>query len=531
MKINTLVASLATIAVFCSCGSNKEKKESAVYTDSVVYDMAPAACEMAPPGPSQPLAEEYTAIKEQGYKSAVHNPYSTFAIDVDAASYSNMRRMIKEGFLPPVQEVRVEEWINYFHYNYPSPKGANPFSIYTEYSECPWNKNHGLMLVGLKGKEIEIKDSKPNNLVFLIDVSGSMNDADKLPLLKRAFTLMLPKLKSKDRVSVVVYAGAAGVIMEGVRGNKTEEISLALEKLEAGGSTAGGEGIELAYKLAADNFIENGNNRVILATDGDFNVGISTPAELEKFIESKRDKGIYLSVLGFGQGNIKDNIMETLADKGNGNYYYIDDILEARKVLVEQFGGTLNTIAKDVKIQVEFNPYYVKEYRLIGYENRELATEDFNDDKKDAGELGSGHMVTALYEIVPSGSKESNLKVDSLKYTKPASGQNNTELANIKFRYKNPGKNDTVSKLISKPVYAVKKGLTQASPDLKLASAVSEFALLLRDSKYKGDAKLDDAIALVQEARVYDEQGYVAELVQLIKAAKELKATEQSKEE
>ncbi len=526
MKTNTLAAKLAAVILLCACESSREKKEEVVYTDSAVFEQAPAACMAAPISQSEPFTEEYSVIKEQGYKSAVHYPYSTFAIDVDAASYSNMRRMIREGYLPPATEVRAEEWINYFHYNYPSPTGSQPFSIYTEYSDCPWNNNHGLMLVGLKGKSAETQHAKPNNLVFLIDVSGSMTDADKLPLLKRAFALMLPKLTRNDRVSVVVYAGAAGVILDGVRGNNTGEITEAFERLEAGGSTAGGEGIELAYKLAADHFIEDGNNRVILATDGDFNVGISTPAELETFIETKRNNGVYLSVLGFGQGNIKDNVME-----GNGNYYYIDDMLEARKVLVEQFGGTLNTIAKDVKIQVEFNPYYVKEYRLIGYENRALATEDFNNDKKDAGELGSDHMVTALYEIVPAGSRETNASVDSLKYTKPSLKQNNTELANIKFRYKDPGKNDTVSKLISRPVYAVKKNLAQASPDLKLASAVSEFALLLLNSEYKGNAKLNQAITLVQEARVNDEQGYVAELVQLMRAAKDLKAAEDGKKD
>ncbi|MBA3664257.1 MAG: VWA domain-containing protein [Bacteroidetes bacterium] len=521
MKTTINRAGIALALVLGACGnpSHENAKE-----EQVNY-VAPAMCEMAPPPPPQ-NTEEYSNIKEAGFQSALRNPYSTFSIDVDAASYSLMRRMINEGVLPPSHSVRVEEWINYLNYSYVEPGKDEVFSVNTEYSECAWNKNHKLLQIGLRGYSSKGVGAKANNLVFLIDASGSMEEPDKLPLLKRAFKLLVPQLRAEDKISIVTYAGSAGVVLDAVSGNKKGEILEALERLEAGGSTAGGEGINLAYKIAAEHFIKEGNNRVILATDGDFNVGVSNEAELEKLIESKRSEGVYLSVLGFGEGNIKDNKMELLADKGNGNYNYIDNFLEARKVLVKQFGGTLNTIAKDVKLQVEFNPAYVKEYRLIGYENRTLNQEDFNNDKKDAGELGAEHCVTALYEIVTVDSKESNSSVDDLKYqeTKRALIKNN-ELVNIKFRYKEPGKNDTVSKLIQHPVLANVIPVESVSGNFKLACAVSEFALLMRDSDFKGSASFDHAIGLAGEARKNDEEGYVEELLRLIKAAKGLKET------
>lgn len=509
------VCGLTTLLLY-SCGPSLEEKSKQEVLQDMIFQ----------PGYVSTVesAEEFSKIKEEGFLAVKTNPYSTFSIDVDNASYSIMRRMLLDGNLPPKEEVRIEEWINYFSYTYPQPQNNDPFSISTELSDCPWNKNHKLFHVGLKGKEISEAELKPSNLVFLLDVSGSMADADKLPLLQKALRLLLPKLKSHDKISLVVYAGAAGVVLDAEDGDAQEKISAALENLQAGGSTAGGEGIELAYKLAEDNFIKKGNNRVILATDGDFNVGVSSESELEELIAAKRDKGIYLSVLGFGSGNIKDNKMETLADKGNGNYYYIDNILEARKVLVEQFGGTLSTIAKDVKIQMEFNPKFIKEYRLIGYENRRLANEDFNNDKKDAGELGSGHTVTALYELVPAASNETNAKVDAPKYQNTQSGDlNTTELANIKFRYKNPGKTDTVSRLITKPVVASYVPFDKVSTNYLLTAAVTEFGLLMRESEFKADASFESALKLAQAAKGEDKEGYVAELVRLIKTAESLK--------
>lgn len=522
MRTTVTGAYVALVLLLSSCGTNRsgnrEKKEShdLVYMDAIA---APA-----PPAPES--TEEYSAVKEQGYQDVFAHPYSTFAIDVDAASYSNMRRMISQGLLPPKDAVRIEEWLNYFSYDYPQPYDNKPFRINTEYSDCPWNAAHKLLQIGLKGKEVDRQEAPANNLVFLVDVSGSMDQPDKLPLLKRAFRMMLPQLRAEDRVSVVVYAGAAGVVLEPVSGRHNDEIMEALENLQAGGSTAGGEGIQLAYKLAEENFIKKGNNRIILATDGDFNVGVSSERELEELITEKREKGVYLSVLGFGEGNLKDNKMELLADKGNGNYYYIDNMLEARKVLVKQFGGTLSTIAKDVKIQVEFNPRYVKEYRLIGYENRSLEEEDFNDDQKDAGELGAGHTVTALYEIVTTASAEKKSKVDAPVYQKStATAEHGLELANIKFRYKDPGKHDTTSRLISQKVFNNKLDADRTSGDFRLAASVAEFALIMRDSEFKGTADMDHAIALAKAAKGSDEEGYVTELIHLMETARDLRRT------
>ena len=475
------------------------------------------------------MPEEYSMFKETGFKGVSNQPLSTFAIDVDAASYSNTRRMLSEGVLPPKDAIRIEEFINYFKYNYPQPKDNNPFSISTEYAACPWNKAHQLLQIGIKGKELDANVSVPNNLIFLIDVSGSMSDENKLPLLKRAFKLLVKQLRAEDQLSIVVYAGSSGVVLNAVNGDDKEKIYDALDKLSAGGSTAGGEGINLAYKIAEKHFIKNGNNRVILATDGDFNVGVSNEEKLKTLIEEKRGQGIYLSVLGFGEGNIKDNKMETLADKGNGNYYYIDNFMEARKVLVSQFCGTMYTIAKDVKIQVEFNPAKVKEYRLIGYDNRILNAEDFNDDRKDAGELGAGHCVTALYEIIPAGSEDSQTKIDELKYAKVNAIGNSTEIATVKFRYKGVKQQDTTSKLIQEVVQDAAVGLNQTSANFKLAAGVTEFAMLLRGSEYKSACSFKEALELVNQSKGNDPDGYIAGLIEMIHAAKELMPSDLTK--
>lgn len=393
----------------------------------------------------------------------------------------------------------------------------------------PWNKEHTLLQIGIKGKEIKTENAPASHLVFLIDVSGSMEDENKLPLLKRAFKLLINQLRPKDKISIVVYAGSSGMILEATAGDEKNKMSDALEELTAGGSTAGGEGINLAYAIAEKHFLKNGNNRVILATDGDFNVGVSSEKGLEKLIEEKRNKGIYLSVLGFGEGNLKDNKMETLADKGNGNYYYIDNFMEARKVLVTQFGGTLYTVAKDVKIQVEFNPAIVKEYKLVGYDNRLLNAEDFNDDKKDAGELGSGHCVTALYEIVPVGSKDSRTNIDELKYIKGSNLLNNSEIATVKFRYKDVKKTDTTSLLITEVVENKAKEKNTMSENLKLAAGVSEFAMLLKESEYTGTGNFKEALELVSGSKNNDPNGYIAGLIEMIEIAKELKKSAISK--
>jgi Ca-activated chloride channel family protein len=442
---------------------------------------------------------------------------------VDKASYSNIRRFILRGQLPPPDAVRVEEMINYFTYNYPQPKKEHPFSISTQYVSCPWDSRHRLIHVGIQGKEIAMDNMPANNLVFLVDVSGSMADPNKLPLLQSGLKLLIDQMRSQDKIAIVVYAGAAGVVLPSTPGNQKEKITEALDNLQAGGSTAGGEGIVLAYKTAKDNFLKEGNNRVILATDGDFNVGVSSDGDLVRLIEKKREEGVFLTVLGFGTGNYKDSKMEQLADKGNGNYAYIDNILEAKKTLVKEMGGTLLTIAKDVKIQVEFNPAKVKGYRLVGYENRLLNNEDFNDDKKDAGELGSGHNVTAIYEIIPAGSEELIAAVDSLKYQKnihaPRSVSN--EVMTIKFRYKEP--KESVSKLITEVVQDKRTDLLQAPEDVRFACAVAEFGMLLRDSKFKGTASYPGVLALAKASKGKDEEGYRAEFIRLVEMAELLK--------
>jgi Ca-activated chloride channel family protein len=431
--------------------------------------------------------EEYGRFDENPFLRPGDNPLSTFSIDVDRASYANVRRILREGTLPPRNAVRIEEMINYFTYDYPEPGGADPVSITTELAGCPWNDQHRLLLVGLQSKKIPTADLPPNNLVFLVDTSGSMSSSDKLPLVKNALRLLVDQLRPEDTVSIVAYAGSAGVVLKPTHGSDRGVILEALDAFEAGGSTAGAQGIVLAYEVANENFLRNGNNRVILATDGDFNVGVSSDGELEQLIEEKRRDGIFLTVLGFGSGNIKDSKMELLADKGNGNYAYIDTIAEARKSLVQEMGATLLTVAKDVKIQVEFNPSAVGAYRLIGYENRLLRAEDFNNDEKDAGEIGAGHSVTALYEIVPPGQDVATGSVDPLKYqNRAASSSASADVATVKLRYKAPD-SDT-SRLMTR---VVANTTTPPSENLRLAASVAQLGMLLRDSPHKGNATFE----------------------------------------
>ncbi|MDA3892187.1 MAG: von Willebrand factor type A domain-containing protein [Salinivirgaceae bacterium] len=465
--------------------------------------------------------EGYTAIHENGFKKVSMNPLSTFSIDVDAASYSNMRRYINNGNLPPIDAVRIEEMINYFTYEYAQPKGDDPFSINTELAACPWNKDNYLLHVGLQGKKLDMDELPPSNIVFLLDVSGSMSDLNKLPLLKSSLKLLVDQLRSEDRVAIVVYAGSSGLVLPSTPGNQKQTILKSLNKLNAGGSTAGGSGLKLAYKVAEENFMENGNNRIVLATDGDFNIGQSSNAEMERLIEKEREKGIAISVLGFGMGNYKDDKMEIIADKGNGNYSYIDNLQEAKKVLVNEFGGTLFTIAKDVKFQLEFNPANVAEYRLIGYENRILNSEDFDNDKKDAGEMGAGHTVTALYEIVPA--KKSN-ETKTLKYQNTTLSQSavaSNDLITLKLRYKQP--DGFKSKLIERVVKNELIDVNATSNNFRYSASVAEFGMLLRDSEFKGTATFDTARELAKGSKGEDEEGYRGEMIRLIKSAALLK--------
>lgn len=466
--------------------------------------------------------EDYDGINENRFLKTDNNPLSTFSIDVDAASYSNVRRILNQGQLPPAGAVRIEEMINYFHYDYPQPTGKDPFSINTEISDAPWNPEHKLVLIGLQGKKIPTTDLPASNLTFLIDVSGSMGTANKLPLVRTSMKMLVDQLRQEDHVSIVVYAGAAGLVLAPTSGADKTKIKDAIDNLEAGGSTAGGAGIKLAYKTAREHFVKGGNNRVILCTDGDFNVGASSDDDMERLIEEERKSGVFLTVLGYGMGNYKDNKMQKLADKGNGNHAYIDGMSEAKKVLVNEFGGTLFTIAKDVKLQVEFNPAKVQGYRLIGYENRMLAKEDFNNDKKDAGELGSGHTVTAIYEVIPAGIESEFLDdVDDLKYqqkTKPAKASNGNEILTVKFRYKEP--DGDVSKLITHPVLDKQVRLSKTSDNFRFAAAVAELGMLLRNSDFKGSASFDEVIKLAKNAKGLDEEGYRAEFIRLAENAR-----------
>lgn len=462
--------------------------------------------------------EDYSPINENIFHTATDQPLSTFSIDVDRASYSNVRRYLNNGVMPPPDAVRVEEMINYFDYKYKAPAGSDPVSITTDMAICPWSTNHQLVRVALKGKQVDARELPPVNLVFLLDVSGSMDEENKLPLVKRAFSALVQQLRPQDKVAIVVYAGAAGVVLPSTSGSDKKKILEALESLQAGGSTAGGEGIQLAYKIAAENKLKNSNNRVILATDGDFNVGPSSDGELQRIIEKERQQGIFLSVLGFGMGNYKDNKLELLADKGNGNYAYIDNFEEARRTFVTEFGGTLFTIAKDVKLQIEFNPAFVQAYRLVGYENRILQNEDFNNDKKDAGDMGVGHTVTALYEIIPAAGKADGLNwVDPLKYQQAKIIGNQTEVLTVKLRYKQP--DEDKSRLLQQVLTYSRQRAEEAPEDFRMAAAAASFGQLLRNSAFKGTATYDQVLHLAGTARGNDPEGYRAEFIQLIKKA------------
>lgn len=461
--------------------------------------------------------EDYESFEENKFENPAKAPLSTFSIDVDNASYTNIRRFINNGQIVPKDAVRVEEMINFFKYSYPQPVGKEPFSINTEYSDAPWNPNHKLLKIGLKGREIPTAQLPASNFVFLIDVSGSMDEPNKLPLLKESMKLLVKQMRNTDRIAIVVYAGAAGLVLPSTSGSEKETIIAALDNLQAGGSTAGGAGIELAYKTAVENFIKDGNNRVVLATDGDFNVGASSNGDMETLIEEKRKSGVFLTCLGYGMGNYKDSKMEILADKGNGNYAYIDNMQEADRFLQKEFKGSMFAIAKDVKIQVEFNPKHVQSYRLIGYENRKLRDEDFANDAIDAGELGSGHTVTALYEIIPTGvHSDFYIPESDLKYTKPAEGTGNynDELATIKLRHKKPDGDKSTETVQVVPNQTVP--LYQASGDFKFAAAVAWFGLKLRDSKLVKDKSSEAIIKLAREGLLNDPEGYRAEFVRLV---------------
>jgi Ca-activated chloride channel homolog len=468
--------------------------------------------------------ESYALVRDNPFLAVAANPLSTFAVDVDTASYANVRRFLRSGQLPPKDAVRIEELVNYFRYDYSDPEGQAPFSITTEVAACPWMQGHLLALVGLQGRRIETRDVPPRNLVFLIDVSGSMDMPNKLPLLKAGMALLVDELRPEDRVAIVVYAGTSGLVLGTTPGDRKAEIRAALDRLQAGGSTAGGAGIQLAYNVAAESFLEGGVNRVILATDGDFNVGVTSEGDLVRLIEEKRKTGVFLSVLGFGEGNLKDSAMEKLADSGNGNYSYVDTLAEARKVLVSEAGATLFTIAKDVKVQVEFNPRQVSAYRLLGYENRMLRSEDFSDDRKDAGEIGAGHSVTALYEIVPAGVPMPMPAVEPLRYQdahRPSTTAGSGELLTVKLRYKEPD-GDT-SRLQSVAVAA--SPVDSPSADLRFASAVAAFGMLLRDSEHKGSASWETVRELASASRGEDREGYRAELLQLVATAASIPRT------
>jgi Ca-activated chloride channel family protein len=484
---------------------------------SQLYQQAPPASTYWQPRDD----ESYDHIVENDWFTTLDKPLSTFSVDVDAASYSNVRRFLTEGQLPPVDAVRIEELINYFDYDYPNPRGHEPFSIVTEVADAPWNRNHKLVHIGLQGKRLDMEDLPPANLVFLIDVSGSMNEPDKLPLLKDSFRMLVEQLREEDRVAIVVYAGNAGLVLPPTPGSNHEAILCAIDRLEAGGSTAGAAGIQLAYQVAQRSFIQNGNNRIILATDGDFNVGVSSEGELTRLIESKRRSGIFLTVLGFGQGNLKDSKMEALADQGNGHYAYIDNIVEGQKVFVNEIGATLLTIAKDVKLQVEFNPARVASYRLVGYENRVLQDRDFDDDTKDAGEIGAGHSVTALYEIALRDDEHGRGK--PRKYTDVtvrSDARRTSELLTVSFRYKRPEESE--SRLLAVAVRDRNTRFADASDNFRFSAAVAEFGMLLRGSDQAGTATMEQVIRTARSSQGEDEHGYRAEFVSLAETAQAL---------
>jgi Ca-activated chloride channel homolog len=532
-NISRSITSLSLVVLIGSltaCGNNRGSlqapKDVASAPTSAPQNVAGdsmgkmASSKEAPPESSpETSSETYKGVADNQFYAAKADPLSTFSIDVDTASYSNLRRFINNRQLPPKDAVRIEEMVNYFPYNYPQPTGDKPFSINTEVADAPWNPQHKLVQIGLQGKKIGMEQLPPNNLVFLLDVSGSMNEPNKLPLLKAALKLLVNELRPQDKVAIVVYAGNAGLVLPSTSAKDKSKIIAALDKLESGGSTAGGEGIIQAYKVARDNLIENGNNRVILATDGDFNVGPSNDDELVKLIEKERGSGVFLSVLGLGMGNLKDGKMEQLADKGNGNYAYIDSLAEAKKVLVKEFGGTLTTIAKDVKIQVEFNPSLVQGYRLIGYENRVLANSDFKNDKKDAGELGAGHAVTALYEVIPVGVKTDFkfAQTNATNVDKPIKLAADV-VGQVNLRYKAPKANE--SQLLSSNIGQQAKA--GASENLKFAAAVASYGMILRNSPFKGSSSYSSVLELANQSKGADLDGYRAEFIRLVESSKKI---------
>jgi Ca-activated chloride channel homolog len=474
---------------------------------------------------SNPQDENYKTINENGFSNAKDNPLSTFSVDVDAASYSNVRRFINNGQLPPVDAVRVEEMINYFKYNLAGPSNGDPVGITTEISSAPWNQKHLLVRVGLKARTIDMSRLPASNLVFLLDISGSMGEANKLPLVKASMKMLVDQLRSEDRVAIVVYSGQVALKLPSTPGDEKQRIKNAIDELQAGGSTAGGAGIKMAYRIARENYVKGGNNRIIMATDGDFNVGDSSDGDMETLITRERYSNVPITIMGYGMGNLKDSKMEILADKGNGNYAYIDNLTEARKTLVSEYGGTMYMVAKDVKLQVEFNPAKVQAYRLVGYEDRLLAKEDFNNDQKDAGDMGSGHTVTAFYEIVPTGVVDDySGGVDPLKYQKtnnaaPAAPYSD-ELMTVKFRYKQP--NSDQSKLSVAIVKDRPMSFNSTSSDFRFASAVAEFGMMLRNSAFKQNGSYDQVISIAKNAKGSDDDGYRAEFVRLAETAKSL---------
>ncbi len=539
--VQGLAGKVAGVSIQGSASPRRMKNKRTAPMGSPVagYDLASPAYP-APPLPTLPARDEagagdtYAHVTENAFFSARKDPLSTFALDVDNASYTNVRRFLNEGQLPPRDAVRVEEMLNYFRYDYAAPPATapDPVRISTELAACPWNPAHQLARIGIQARKIETAQLPPANLVFLVDVSGSMAEADKLPLVQAGLKLLVRQLRPQDHVALVAYAGAAGLVLPPSPGSQPQVILDAIDRLQAGGSTAGGAGLRLAYSTARQSFDKAGNNRVILATDGDFNVGESSDAAMEQLIVDQRESGVFLTVLGCGRGNLRDSRMEALADKGNGNYAYLDNLDEAGRVLVAQFGGTLFTVAKDVKLQIEFNPARVAHYRLVGYENRLLAAEDFNNDRKDAGELGAGHTVTALYELVPTGSPQP--LIDALKYQQPQTAENVArlltppaparEVLTVKLRYKQP--HGLASKLLTQTLDGTPTALDQASADFRFAAAVAQFGMLLRQSEQRGTATWASTEALADHARGTDADGYRAELVRLVRLAQGLSSSQ-----
>jgi Ca-activated chloride channel family protein len=504
---------LAVPFALASCHQTQEAVEYTAPTEQLARDAAsPVASE----------GDTYAHVAENTFRTVAQAPLSTFALDVDNASYTNVRRFLHDGQLPPPDAVRVEELLNFFHYDLPAPVAGSPdpVRISTELSECPWAPGHQLARIGVQARRVATASLPPANLVFLVDVSGSMLEEDRLPLVRAGLRLLTRQLRPQDHVALVAYAGAAGLVLPPTAGTRQSTILEAIGRLEAGGATNGGEGLRLAYAVAQQYFQRGGNNRVILASDGDFNVGETSDEATEQLITQQRATGVYLTVLGVGRGNLRDSRMETLADKGNGNYAYLDNLDEARRTLVAQFGGTLFTVAKDVKLQVEFNPARVAGYRLVGYENRQLAAEDFNNDRKDAGELGAGHTVTALYEIVPAGADKA--LVDRLKYqAAPAAAADlSGELLTVKLRYQAP--EGGASRLLAQPLAGAPAPITRASADQQFAAAVAEFGMLLRQSEQRGTATYASATRLAQAGRGPDPEGYRAELLRLVGLAERL---------